>query len=238
MPSLTWREIDWERGRIRVRSPKTEHHAGGESRIIPLFPELRPYLDAIYDKARERSTFVIEQYRHTNQNLRSRMLDIIWAAGLKEWPKLFQNMRSTRETEWAERFPMHVVTKWIGNSEPAAAKHYLQLTDEHFQSAIEGGAESGAQVAQKPAQQPAAKCRNASQETRRAPENKGSVRVEAEHYDMMRLHQVAEAGLEPARELLPKDFKSLASANSATRPVAVSHAGAAKRRTTKLDLRC
>ena len=30
--------------------------------------------------------------------------------------------------------------------------------------------------------------------------------------------QVAEAGLEPARELLPKDFKSLASANSATRP--------------------
>jgi len=30
---------------------------------------------------------VITQYRSANQNLRSRLLDIIWAAGLKEWPK-------------------------------------------------------------------------------------------------------------------------------------------------------
>ena len=27
---------------------------------------------------------------------------------------------------------MHVVCKWIGNSQPVAATHYLQLTDEHF----------------------------------------------------------------------------------------------------------
>ena len=29
----------------------------------------------------------------------------------------------------------HVVCKWIGNYEPVAAKHYLQLTDEHFEQA-------------------------------------------------------------------------------------------------------
>lgn len=30
---LRWADVDWERGRILVRSPKTEHHAGGESRL-------------------------------------------------------------------------------------------------------------------------------------------------------------------------------------------------------------
>jgi hypothetical protein len=31
-------------------------------------------------------------------------------------PKLFQNLRSTRETELAECWPEHVVCAWIGNS--------------------------------------------------------------------------------------------------------------------------
>ena len=31
---LRWGDVDWERGRITVRSPKTEHHEGGESRQL------------------------------------------------------------------------------------------------------------------------------------------------------------------------------------------------------------
>ena len=34
---------------------------------------------------------------------------------------------------------MHVVCKWIGNSQPVATEHYLQLTDEHFDRAIRVG---------------------------------------------------------------------------------------------------
>ena len=34
---------------------------------------------------------------------------------------------------------MHVVCKWIGNGQPVAAKHYLQLTDEHFERALLSG---------------------------------------------------------------------------------------------------
>ena len=30
---------------------------------------------------------------------------------------------------------MHVVCAWIGNSQPIAAKHYLQVTCEHFERA-------------------------------------------------------------------------------------------------------
>jgi integrase len=37
---LRWADIDWEQKLIRVRSPKTEHHAGRDKRTVPLFPEL------------------------------------------------------------------------------------------------------------------------------------------------------------------------------------------------------
>ncbi|MFO7908055.1 MAG: hypothetical protein R6U98_35770, partial [Pirellulaceae bacterium] len=58
-------------------------------------------------------------------------------AGLEPWPNLFQNLRSTRETELAEQFPIHVVCAWIGNTKAVAAKHYLQITEEHFRKATQ-----------------------------------------------------------------------------------------------------
>lgn len=32
---------------------------------------------------------------------------------------------------------MHVVCSWIGTSQPIAQKHYLQITDEHFDKAVQ-----------------------------------------------------------------------------------------------------
>ena len=95
---------------------------------------------------------VITHYRDLNVNLRAQLERIIRRAGLEVWPKLFQNLRSTRETELTEEFPMHLLCKWIGNSQPVAAQHYLQLTDEHFDRAVSGTVNGGARVAQNPAQ--------------------------------------------------------------------------------------
>ncbi|MGA2797779.1 MAG: tyrosine-type recombinase/integrase [Thermoguttaceae bacterium] len=162
--ALRWGDIDWERSRMRVPSPKTEHHPGGESRIVPIYPELRPYLEEVWEQAKPGTEYVITRYRETNVNLRSRLLDIIWSAGLKEWPKLFQNLRSTRQTELSETFPSHVVCKWMGNSKPVADRHYLQTTEAHFAKAI---AEN--QAAQKAAQQPAESTRKVSQPLSRNP---------------------------------------------------------------------
>ncbi len=60
---------------------------------------------------------MITRYRESSVNLRTQMLKISKRAGLKPWPKLFQNLRSTRETELAEIFPLHVVCAWIGNTQ-------------------------------------------------------------------------------------------------------------------------
>ncbi len=60
--------------------------------------------------------FVIQRYRSTNANLRTQLERIIRKAGLKPWPKLFHNLRATRQTELEETFPTHVVCEWLGNS--------------------------------------------------------------------------------------------------------------------------
>ena len=136
--ALRWGDVAWDRNRITVRSPKTEHHPGGESRVIPLFPELLPHLEDVFDAAASGTEYVITRYRQANSNLRTQLQRIIRKAGLRAWPKLFQNLRSSRETELAETFPIHVVCRWIGNSQAVAAKHYLQVTDAHFDRAVSG----------------------------------------------------------------------------------------------------
>ena len=52
-------------------------------------------------------------------------------AGLTPWPKIFQNCRSTRETELFKMTDGNVkaVCEWIGNSPEVAMKHYAQTTE-------------------------------------------------------------------------------------------------------------
>lgn len=132
--ALKWSDVDFGQGRIRVPSPKTEHHEGKDCRYIPIFPELEPYLLAAYDPASS-DDYVITRYRDPKQNLRTQLLRIIHRAGLVPWPKLWHNLRSSRQTELAETYPMHVVCNWIGNSAAVARDHYLQVTDQHFERA-------------------------------------------------------------------------------------------------------
>lgn len=143
---LTWADMDWARGRFLVRSTKTG------PRWVPMFPELRPHLETAFERAEPGAVHVVTRTRDAKANWRTTFEKIIYRAGLLPWPKLFQNMRATRETELARDYPLHVVTSWIGNSAPVAAKHYLQVTDADFERAGRGGAESGAAGAQKAAQ--------------------------------------------------------------------------------------
>ena len=134
--ALTWGDVNWEQGKLTVHVPKLEH-LGEEfaTRVIPIFPELRPYLEAAWDEAGEGDTFIIKRYRSANCNLRTQLERYIKLAGLKPWPKLFHNLRATRQTELAKSHPAHVVCAWIGNSQAVAQKHYLQVTDDDFKDA-------------------------------------------------------------------------------------------------------
>jgi integrase len=145
---LKWAGVDWERARFLVTAPKTEHHEGNGERWVPIFPELRPYLQDAFELAAEGAVNVISRYRDTNQNLRTQLLRIIKRAGLRPWPRLFHNLRASRETELAANHPIHVVCQWLGNSALIAQKHYLQVTEEDFARA----AQNPTRAAQNPAQ--------------------------------------------------------------------------------------
>ena len=67
--------------------------------------------------------------------LHRRFKAIIRKAGFEPWPRLFNNLRSSRETELSHDWPMHIVCKWIGNSVPVAREHYLQVRDEDYAKA-------------------------------------------------------------------------------------------------------
>ena len=149
--------MDWARGRFRVHSPKQEHLEDAGERWVPLFPELRRYLEAAFEQAPEGATHVIRRCRDSSANLRTQLNRIIKRAGLTPWPKTFHNLRATRQTELAAEFPLHVVCSWIANQEVVAMQHYLQVTDDDFDRAAGAGAESGAQSVQNPVQQAAAR---------------------------------------------------------------------------------
>lgn len=134
---LRWTDVDWKNRSILVRSPKTEHHAGKESRLIPMFPRLREELEAQWDLASSGdSPFVIDRWRGTAASMRTHFRRIIFWAGLEPWDRAFQNLRESRANELWSEYPEHVASKWLGHSKRIAFNHYLQVQDAQFQKAL------------------------------------------------------------------------------------------------------
>ena len=165
--SLRWQDVDWERQRLTVPSPKTQHLPGRGYRVAPLFPAVRPFLEAAWDEAPEGAEYVIpEEYRRraqgpagwVNANLRTTFAKILRRAGLEPWPRLWHSMRASCETDLARKFPLAVVAKWLGNTQAVAMRHYVDVTDADFERAVadDGTAEHAPTEAEEKAAQNAA----------------------------------------------------------------------------------
>jgi integrase len=159
--SLKWEHVNFETNRMTVPSPKTEHHPGKAYRTVPLFPELRPYLDEAFELAAEGAVYVVggptgDGFRTAadrpggwmNANMRTTFLKIVRRAGLRPWPRLFHNLRASCETDLMKNHPIHCVCSWLGNTPTVALRHYLQVVETDFERAITGGAKCGAVVVQ------------------------------------------------------------------------------------------
>jgi integrase len=138
---LKWEHIDWANNRLLVLSPKTEHHEGKKNRVVPIFGELKPFLEEQFELAVPGNEFVMVDHRCTNANLRKMLLTIIERAGLIAWPKLYHNLRASRATELVRDYPAHVVAAWLGHSVRIAAEHYLQVTEDDFEKAAQNAAQ-------------------------------------------------------------------------------------------------
>ena len=92
--------------------PKTEHHPGKESRVIPCSRNCAR-LEKAFELAPKGSVNSCEKSASRRWGRRvgggvicGRLREDHRRAGLTAWPRLFHNLRASRETELMERFPI------------------------------------------------------------------------------------------------------------------------------------
>ena len=215
---LRWDGVNWERGTLTVPSQKTAGQ-GKPFRVIPIFPKLRPYLEAAWEAAEVGQEYVFpESFRRRAMgsrgwqgcNLRQGFFRILLRAGVEPWPRLFHSLRASLESDLAQSFPLATVAKWLGNTPSIALQHYVDPTDVAFQRAKEweppeiepsehayGGAKSGALKAQNAAQQAEA---TESEEKKILTQSLMGVQVTpsfAEAFQIVQTCPVETSGLEP-----------------------------------------
>lgn len=195
MVGLTWADVDWGRGILTVRSPKTEHHGGQHAvRHAPICPRLRELLTESFEIAPDGEVRLVPRVQDNRINLRTTLQRIIERAGLTPWPRLLQNLRSSCETEWCERYPIASVTRWLGNSPTVALKHYIQARDVHFEAVVAGSerrdAKDDARTTHLTTQQAAAPNRTVSPRSLEDHGAKGLARGDATTGEMVRATKV------------------------------------------------
>jgi len=135
---LTWADVDFDRGRLTVRSPKTERWEGHAERVVPITAPLMALLQARFDSTEDGESRLITM---NGQGALIRPVRRIWArAGVEPWERLWQTLRSSCEKEWAMSFPQFAVSKWIGHSIVVSGKHYANaVPDELYDKAVGRG---------------------------------------------------------------------------------------------------
>ena len=131
-------------------------------------------------------------------NLRTPFEKIVRRAGLEPWPRLFNNLRASRETELVEKYPVQAVTSWLGNTPSVALRHYLMTTDEHFAAAVKGETKAAQNTAQHAHVSGGSKSQSDPTAQQKTPVLPGS----ASGCDDMQTTQMAGTGFEPATSRL------------------------------------
>ena len=139
LAGLKWSEVNWERSRFIVHSPKTEGQ-GKATRTVPIFGELYPFFREAFETAPEGVDRVFPEIT-AKKSLGSFIEKTATRAGVVLWVKPFQNMRSSRATELIDDYPAHIVNAWLGHTEAVAMAHYRQSTGKAAEKFYEQAAE-------------------------------------------------------------------------------------------------
>ena len=138
--------------------PKTD-----STRFVPIVPELHAILPDAREQTpgnRRQGTDAREQASAgaknivtlSRNNLHRDFKMIVKRAGVKPWDDLWQTLRRSAETMFAETYPQKDVSAWIGHSVKVSLEHYAKPSETQFQAAanspvltsVESSAESAA----------------------------------------------------------------------------------------------
>lgn len=209
---LRWTDVNWAANKLLVRTPKTEHHGEGHDyKHVPLFPELRRELDALWEQTPKGTIYVLPRWR-SEKSLAPHISKILDRNGIPPIKTILAYARRSRAMELRRQYPEAMVARWMGHSVKIADEHYDGDMDRDFEVASQRSTTSDVDrkfANNVPASAGTKLPANDDMLQNKAPSDLQEASINT---------SVAEAGLEPARPLRTRDFKSRASANSATRP--------------------
>jgi integrase len=135
---LRWRDIDWEKRRMIIRSPKLARYEDKAERCVAIFPEAFAFLQELRrlrPEASEDDNIFSETFTHRG-NLRMYIEYYCRVSGIKLWPKLFINLRASHVNDINRAaFPPYVCHTWNGHSQEVANAHYMLIREEDYQRA-------------------------------------------------------------------------------------------------------
>ena len=119
-----------------MTAPKTEHHEGKGERAVPIFPELRPFLE---EPSRPSPGGQVTS--SPGAGTRSELADPAVEDHAPGRPDPVDEALPEHAGDPGDgacrRVPGACCQAWIGNSERVAADHYLQVTEDHWRRAAE-----------------------------------------------------------------------------------------------------
>ena len=128
---LRWPHVDLQARRLLVENPGRYRTSKKRRREVPIDPELYVLLrQAGWQAYAEGDGHVVQGVYADNMWRDFRV--IARRAGLDPWARWRHTLRKNCETDWAGRFPIHVVAEWLGNSPEVAMRHYLRAEARHY----------------------------------------------------------------------------------------------------------
>ena len=136
MPSealtLEWSHVDFEKRQLKILDSKKK-----VLRTMPLFDRLFEELVGLQEDG-DQFVFSARYRTSSDANNYNLMKEAIERAGIKRWPRLRQNLRTSCENDLLNKgFDERLVTRWVGHSVQISRKHYQHAKDEDYLDAIE-----------------------------------------------------------------------------------------------------
>ena len=126
---LTWDDVDFEKNKILIHSPKTRH-LGKHARLVPIFSRVSPLLVELHGR-RGDEIYVFEGLRLIT-NVGKIAKDICKRANVTPWGNFWNSIRASAETDLMDRFGLRRACQWSGNSAATAMKNYALVRSEDY----------------------------------------------------------------------------------------------------------
>lgn len=125
--AIEWSNVDLKSNELTIPA---ETKTGWRS--MPIFPEVLDLLNSIPKASR---TGKVIDWTRSQESVTELLKRHVTAILGECWPKVCQQLRSTRRTELDAEFEPFVVNEWLGHDSRTAEQHYQQVTPAHLQRA-------------------------------------------------------------------------------------------------------